>query len=110
MPEQKFTIAEQDLVDIYRPEIREILAFLGMDLEECLVTDESSISDFSLCYPASEEPADSLDSYMDAVNRWDAWLEQAWPRHFPNVKLGTTHTEHLLVNIAARIRESRCEK
>lgn len=109
MSEKKitFTIAEQDLTEIYRQEIDEILLFLGLDPAEVLVTDESSIDDFSTCYPENEILADSSASYGEAVDQWETWLEQSWPNRFPGVALGRTHTESLLVNLAARIRESR---
>lgn len=104
---KKITIAEQDLVESYQKEINEILEFLGLDPADCLVTDESSIHDFSTCYPEAECPVEACGSYGEEVDRWDAWLEQSWPRRFPGVALGQTHRESYLVSLAARIRESR---
>lgn len=107
MGPKKITIAEQDLTEAYQREIGEILEFLGLDIAECLITDESSIHDFSTCYPEAECPAEACGSYREEHDRWDAWLEQSWPRRFPCVALGQTHRESYLVNLAARIRESR---
>lgn len=104
---KKITIAEQDLTEVYQQEIGEILGFLGQDIEKCLITDESRIYDFSTCYPEAECPAQACGSYGEEVDRWDAWLERVWHQRFPGVALGQTHTESLLVNLAARIRESR---
>jgi hypothetical protein len=103
---KKITSADQDLTETYQQEIGEILEFLGQDIEECLITDESSIYDFSTCYPEAECPVEACGSYME-VDRWDAWLERAWHQRFPCVALGQTHTESRLVNLAARIRNSR---
>ncbi len=104
---KKITIAEQDLTESYQQEIGEILEFLGQDIEECLITDESRIYDFSTCYPEAECPAQACGSYGEEVDRWDAWLEQSWPRRFPGVALGRSHRESYLVSLAARIRECR---
>ncbi len=104
---KKITIAEQDLVESYQKEINEILEFLGLDPADCLITDESSIYDFSTRYPEAECPAKACGSYGEEVDRWDAWLEESWPRRFPGVALGRSHRECYLVSLAARIRESR---
>lgn len=107
MGPKKITIAEQDLAEVYQQEIGEILEFLGLGIAECLITDESSIHDFSTYYPEAECPAEACGSYMEELDRWDAWLEQSWTRRFPGVVLGRSHTESILVSLAARIRESR---
>ena len=103
---KKIIIAEQDLVETYEKEIDEILEFLGLDPTECMVTDESSIFDFSTCYPESDEPVDDCATYADEVRRWKIWLEQSWSRRFPQVTLGSGKDRYL-VRIAMRIRESR---
>jgi hypothetical protein len=103
-PPKKIVIAEQDLVYVYQEEIGEILDFLGLDPAEVLITDESSIYDFSTCYPEAEEPAEDCESYKEEVKRWDEWVEKTWYRRFPGVSPGK---DRFLVRIAARIRESR---
>ncbi|MHB1705862.1 MAG: hypothetical protein ACYCSH_07410 [Acidithiobacillus sp.] len=103
----KIEIAEQDLAEVFQKEIDEILEFLGRDPAECLITDESSILDFATCYPEGEEPEeDSALTYQDCVDQWKAWLETAWSKRFPGVLLGVGKDRYL-VNLAARIRESR---
>ena len=103
---KKIVFADQDLVEVYQSEVNEILEFLGLDPAECLVTDESSLTDFSTCYPDDEEPDGACASYADEIGRWRDWLERSWPRLFPGVALGVGK-ERYLVRIAARIRESR---
>ena len=107
MSPKKIIIAEQGLTEAYQQEIGEILEFLGLDIAECLITDESGIHDFSTCYPEAECPAEACGSYIEELDRWDAWLERSWPRRFPGVVFGRSHTESILVSLAARIRESR---
>ena len=108
MSPKKITIAEQDLTEAYQREISEILEFLGQNIAECLITDESSIYDFSICYPEDEYPKDddTRRTYQEAVDAWKSWLETAWPKHFTGVPLGVGKDRYL-VSLAARIRESR---
>lgn len=42
----KIEFAEQDIVEKFIPELEEILELVDLDLEECLVTDESMYGDF----------------------------------------------------------------
>lgn len=60
----KNIVTEQDLTEIYRQEIGEILEFLGLDMDACLITDASSIDDFSTWYPELAQPKD------DAAERY----------------------------------------
>ena len=108
MSPKKIIIAEQDLTEVYQQEIGEILEFLGLDIAECLITDESSIHDFSTSYPETEYPEGDYtrETYQEAVDAWKSWLETAWPKHFPGVPLGVGK-ERYLVSLAAKIRESR---
>jgi hypothetical protein len=73
-PSEKIELAPQDEIDLYesiaRPFLHEILE---VDLSECLITDESNLSDFAWCgYPESESGDDDTVDEPDSV--WDVWV------------------------------------
>ena len=43
---KKVEFADQDIVERFVPQVAEILELVDLDIEECLVTDESMFSDF----------------------------------------------------------------
>lgn len=67
-------ICEQDQIDQAAPMGREFFSrVLGIDWDQCLVTDESALSDFSFSgMPAERIPAQGTLAQHYAV--WDAWV------------------------------------
>lgn len=67
-------LGDQDEIDAFeevgRAFLREVL---DLDWDQCLLTDMSSLSDFSICgLPSDRMPSgDNLDAVYDA---WDAWV------------------------------------
>lgn len=112
---QHVVIVEQDRVELYAAEINEILALVGHSLDTCVVTNESSLYDFSTCYPESEEPEEPVDmsrmSRQDQwqwhVEHWDEWIRQKWMDTYPDIPFGQHFTDSYLVSLAERLREMR---
>lgn len=75
-PTPKIEFAEQDLIEQAAPLGREFLKrVLDMDWDDCLVTDESALSDFSLCgIPRDQLPEGPDLKQCYAI--WDAWVLQ----------------------------------
>lgn len=71
----RIELAEQDLIDSMQPLAREFFSdILAMDFDECLVTDESCLSDF--CFrglPEGSALAD-LPSYEEALQAWEGFI------------------------------------
>ena len=66
------TIAPSDGIDQFEATGRRFLAeVLDMSWDQCLLTDESTLSDFSGSGPCGLMPEDSLEEYYAA---WDAWV------------------------------------
>jgi hypothetical protein len=72
-PPKKIELAPQDEIDLYESIARTFLQeILEVELSECLITDESNLSDFTWCgYPELESDDDTVDE-PDSV--WDAWV------------------------------------
>lgn len=69
----RIEICDQDFIDDYAVEAREFFrGVLGLDFDSCLVTDESSLSDF--CFSGAPDgalPAEgALHECYDAWYRW----------------------------------------
>jgi glutathione S-transferase len=104
-----FTLAERDAAEAYSKEIAEMLAVLGMEADDYLVSDESTLADFSTCCPESVdlEPGGMIRSTKDLRDRWEAWALQEYPRRFPDMPFEADFLHLPLVTLARRLRESR---
>ena len=84
---QKVVIAPRERIDDFeRTAIEFFRAVLGMDYGECIVTDESRLSDFASC-GLPEDIADATQSFKALYSAWDAWvvpviLQPVWPRGY----------------------------
>lgn len=84
-------LAPQDHVELYddtaRLFFREVL---DMDFGECLVTDESRLSDFSSC-GMPDELADTTTSLKELHAAWDVWalaeLRSRYGLEYPSTSL-----------------------
>lgn len=66
-------LAPQDHVELYEDTARVFFRdVLDMDFDECLVTDESRLSDFSSC-GMPDELADKTTSLKELYAAWDVW-------------------------------------
>ncbi len=75
-------ICDQDFIDDYAAEGRVFFTrVLGMDFDKCLLTDDSSLSDFSFSgQPEGTLPKDAtLNECYDA---WDRWVLSEIERHY----------------------------
>ncbi len=106
-----FSLASRDQTEEFAPEIAEMLAVLGMEPEDYLVTDESVLADFSTCYPESATEGDDRGSSWESMrNRWKLWARQEFPRRFPQMFFEEGFLYRPLVVLARRLRESRERK
>ena len=74
MGEKKVEFASQDHIELYEETARRFFReVLDMSSDECLITDESHLSDFSSC-GMPDEVADKTDSLKDLYAEWDTWV------------------------------------
>lgn len=67
-------LAAQDRIDAFEHTAREFLrAVLALDYGECIVTDESRLSDFASC-GLPEDIADSAQGLKELYAAWDDWV------------------------------------
>ena len=70
----KFELAPQDRIDAYERTAREFMReILDINYDECLVTDESRLSDFSGC-GIPDEIGEGLTEMRALYDAWDAWV------------------------------------
>ena len=71
---KKVTLADQDRIDLYEDTATEFFrSVLDMDYSECLVTDESRLSDFSSC-GMPDELADATTGLKELYAAWRVWV------------------------------------
>lgn len=71
---KKVTLAEQDRIDLYEATATEFFrSVLDMDYSECLVTDESRLSDFAGC-GMPDELADATIGLQGLYAAWRVWV------------------------------------
>ena len=71
---KKVVIAPRERIDAYeRTAVEFFRAVLGMEDGECIVTDESRLSDFASC-GLPEDIADATQSLEALYSAWDAWI------------------------------------
>jgi hypothetical protein len=67
-------LASQAHIELYEQTARQFFRYvLDLDFGECLVTDESCLSDFSSC-GIPDELADKATSLKELRAAWDAWV------------------------------------
>lgn len=96
--------APADEIGAYDDTAREFMRdVLGLDYDQCFVSDLSDLSDFASCgLPDSVELADEgLDTLYTA---WDTWVTAEVDRRY-RVQLATTHIR--LTELFARIEAAR---
>jgi hypothetical protein len=70
----KVVIASQERIDDFEQTAHEFFrAVLDMDYSECIVTDESRLSDFSSC-GLPEDIADAAQGLKELYSAWDVWV------------------------------------
>ena len=71
---KKVELAPQDRIDAYEDTAREFFrSVLDTDYGECVVTDESRLSDFSSC-GMPDDLGESAKGLMELYAAWDAWV------------------------------------
>lgn len=74
MTTKEVTFASQDQVELYEATARRFFSeVLDMSSDECLVTDESHLSDFSSC-GMPEAVASGAASLQDLYACWETWI------------------------------------
>ena len=87
---KKVVIAAQERIDDFEHTAIEFFrAVLGMDYGECIVTDESRLSDFASC-GLPEDIADTTQSLQALHSAWDAWVVPAICSRYGLADLSTT--------------------
>jgi hypothetical protein len=71
---KKVVIASQKRIDDFeRTAVEFFRAVLGMEYGECIITDESRLSDFASC-GLPEDIADATQSLKALYSAWEAWV------------------------------------
>lgn len=87
---KKVVFAAQERIDDFEcTAVEFFLAVLGMDYGECIVTDESRLSDFVSC-GLPEDIADATQSLKALYSAWDAWVVPAICSQYGLADLSTT--------------------
>jgi uncharacterized protein YcaQ len=74
MIDKKTTVAPQDHVELYENTARRFFReVLDTSFDDCLITDESWLSDFSSC-GMPDELADTTLSLKELYAAWDVWV------------------------------------
>ena len=74
MENKKVTFAAQDHIELYEEVARRFFReVLDMNSDECLITDESYLSDFSSC-GMPDELADKTSCLKELYGVWDVWV------------------------------------
>ncbi len=87
---KKVVFAPQERIDDFECTAVEFFrAVLDMDYGECVVTDESRLSDFASC-GLPEDIADATQSLKDLYAAWDAWVVPAICSRYGLADISTT--------------------
>lgn len=87
---KKVVIAAQERIDDFKHTAIEFFrGVLGMDYCECIVTDESRLSDFASC-GLPEDIADTTQNLQALYSAWDAWVVPAICSRYGLADLSTT--------------------
>ena len=101
---KKVTLADQDRIDLYEATATEFFrSVLDMDYTECLVTDESRLSDFSSC-GMPDELADATTGLKELYAAWRVWVV---PVIRDRYGLDDVAPSILLVDLFGRIEQQR---
>jgi len=74
MTTKKIVLAPQDTIELFEATAREFFRdVLDQNFNECLVTDESHLSDWSSC-GMSDYLADKTASLEELYAAWDIWM------------------------------------
>lgn len=75
MTDKTVTFAAQDEIELYEVTARRFLRdVLDMDFDECLITDESYLSDFSSCGMPDELADQVKGGLKELYAAWDIWV------------------------------------
>jgi hypothetical protein len=100
-------IAPRERIDDFELTAREFFrAVLGTDYGECIVTDESRLSDFSSC-GLPEDIAGATQSLKELYAAWDAWVVPDICRRYGLVDVSPTI---LLVDLFEQIERRRLSR
>ena len=87
---KKVVFAAQERIDDFEcTAVEFFLAVLGMDYGECVVTDESRLSDFASC-GLPEDIADATQSLKALYSAWDAWVVPVICSRYGLTEISTT--------------------
>ena len=100
------TAAQERIDDFECTAVEFFRAVLGMNYSECIVTDESRISDFASC-GLPEDIADGTQSLKALYTAWDAWVVPVICSRYGLTEISTTI---LLVDLLAQIERQRLKK
>ncbi len=104
---RKVVIAPQERIDDFeRTAVEFFRAVLGMDYGECIVTDESRLSDFASC-GLPEDIAGATQSLTALYSAWDAWVVSVICSRY---RLADISTTILLVDLFEQIERQGLEK
>ena len=104
---KKVVIAAQERIDAFeRTAVEFFRAVLGMECGECIVTDESRLSDFASC-GLPEGIADATQSLKALYSAWDAWVVSVVCSRY---RLADISTTILLVDLFEQIERQGLEK
>lgn len=103
---KKVVLADQDRIESYEDIAREFFRFvLDMDYGECVVTDESRLSDFSSC-GLPDGLGDEAKGLKELYAVWDAWVVPVICQRY-GLEAAEVSPTILLVELFAKVEQRR---
>ena len=106
---KKVVLADQDRIESYDGTAREFFrAVLDMDYDECMVTDESRLSDFSSC-GLPDGLGDEAKGLEELYAVWDAWVVPVICERY-GLEAADVSPTILLVELFEKIEQQRLKR
>jgi hypothetical protein len=106
---KKVVLADQDRIESYDGTAREFFrAVLDMDYDECMVTDESRLSDFSSC-GLPDGLGDEAKGLKELYAVWDAWVVPVICERY-GLEAADVSLTILLVELFEKIEKQRLKR
>lgn len=100
----KITVAEDDIIDTYDDIAYPFFSdILDMNYDECLVTDETMLSDFSSC-GLPVELSEDINTLPRLYEKWRDYIIEKINNHY-NINIDSTHI--YLIHLFKQIKQTQ---